>query len=59
MNLLLDTHIFLWFVNDDPRLSDRLKDLIEDESNFSYLLKILRNICNEFIVGYAYISLVY
>ena len=28
MNLLLDTHIFLWFVNDDPRLSDRLKDLI-------------------------------
>ncbi len=37
MNLLLDTHIFLWFVNDDPRLSDRLKDLIENESNFSYL----------------------
>lgn len=37
MNLLLDTHIFLWFVNDDPRLSDRLKDLIEDESNYSYL----------------------
>ena len=37
MNLLLDTHIFLWFVNDDPRLSDRLKDLIEDESNDSYL----------------------
>jgi len=37
MNLLLDTHIFLWFVNDDPRLSDRHKDLIENESNFSYL----------------------
>ncbi len=37
MNLLLDTHIFLWFVNDDPRLSDRLKDLIENENNFSYL----------------------
>ncbi len=32
MSLLLDTHIFFWFVNDDPRLSDRLKDLIEDES---------------------------
>ena len=37
MNLLLDTHIFLWFVNDDPRLSDRFKDLIENESNVSYL----------------------
>jgi PIN domain nuclease of toxin-antitoxin system len=37
MNLLLDTHIFLWFVNDDPRLRDRLKDLIENENNFSYL----------------------
>ena len=37
MNLLLDTHIFLWFVNDDPRLSDHLKDLIENENNFSYL----------------------
>ncbi len=37
MNLLLDTHIFLWFVNDDPRLGDRHKDLIENESNFSYL----------------------
>lgn len=37
MNLLLDTHIFLWFVNDDDRLSDPLKDLIENENNFSYL----------------------
>lgn len=37
MNILLDTHIFLWFVNDDPRLSNSLKDLIEDESNVSYL----------------------
>jgi PIN domain nuclease of toxin-antitoxin system len=37
MNLLLDTHIFLWFVNDDPRLSDRLKDLIENEDNIIYV----------------------
>jgi len=37
MNLLLDTHAFLWFVNDNPRLSDHLKDLIEDENNASYL----------------------
>lgn len=33
MRLLLDTHTFLWFVNDRPKL----KDLIEDTSNVSYL----------------------
>ncbi|MGB7378914.1 MAG: type II toxin-antitoxin system VapC family toxin, partial [Rivularia sp. (in: cyanobacteria)] len=37
MNLLRDTHIFLWFVNDNPRLSDRLNSLIEDENNAIYL----------------------
>ena len=37
MRLLLDTHTFLWFVNDNPKLSNRLKDLIEDTSNVSYL----------------------
>ena len=37
MKFLLDTHTFLWFVNDNPRLSDHLKDLIEDENNVSYL----------------------
>ena len=37
MKLILDTHTFLWFVNDNPKLSDRLKDLIEDTSNVSYL----------------------
>ncbi|MGB3207673.1 MAG: type II toxin-antitoxin system VapC family toxin [Crinalium sp.] len=37
MKLLIDTHIFLWFINDDPRLSDHLKDLIEDQSNTIYL----------------------
>jgi PIN domain nuclease of toxin-antitoxin system len=37
MKLLLDTHIILWFVNDDPRLNDRLKDLIEDQNNTIYL----------------------
>jgi len=37
MNLLLDTHIFLWFVNDDPRLSNSLKNLIESENDLSFL----------------------
>ncbi len=38
MNLLLDTHIFLWFIENNPRLSDEIKNLIEDESNLSYLI---------------------
>ena len=29
MNLLLDTAIFLWFVNDNYQLSNQLKSLIE------------------------------
>ncbi len=37
MKLLLDTHTFLWFVNDNPKLSDHLKDIIEDTNNVSYL----------------------
>lgn len=37
MKLLLDTHIFLWFLNDNPQLSNHLKDLIENENNVSYL----------------------
>ncbi len=37
MRLLLDTHTFLWFVNDNSKLSDRLKDLIEDTNNVIYL----------------------
>jgi PIN domain nuclease of toxin-antitoxin system len=33
MRLLLDTHTFIWFVTDSPRLSDRVKQLIEDDYN--------------------------
>jgi PIN domain nuclease of toxin-antitoxin system len=31
MQLLLDTHTFLWFVNDSPRLSVTAKGLIESD----------------------------
>ncbi len=33
MRLLLDTHAFIWFVIDSPRLSIIVKVLIEDENN--------------------------
>ena len=33
MNLLLDTHAFLWFLDNDPKLSDAARGLIEDPAN--------------------------
>ena len=33
MRFLLDTHTFIWFVTDSPRLSNRVKQLIEDDYN--------------------------
>ena len=33
MNILLDTHIAIWAITDDPRLSEKARELILDESN--------------------------
>lgn len=33
MRLLLDTHAFLWFLLDDPRLSAKAKIALEDSAN--------------------------
>ena len=33
MNFLLDTHIFLWFVAGDAKLSQTARELIEDPAN--------------------------
>ena len=33
MRLLLDTHILLWWLNDDPRLSIQADALIADQAN--------------------------
>lgn len=32
MRILLDTHAFLWWISDSPRLSDVARDIIADES---------------------------
>ena len=37
MKLLLDTHTFLWFINGDPRLSQRAQEWIEDPEHERYL----------------------
>jgi PIN domain nuclease of toxin-antitoxin system len=33
MNALLDTHAFLWFIQDDPKLSNTARNLIENPSS--------------------------
>ena len=37
MSFLLDTHAFLWFVNDHKSLSPRAKGIIEDQESIVYL----------------------
>jgi PIN domain nuclease of toxin-antitoxin system len=37
MNLLLDTHVFLWAVDDDPNLSPAAKAAILDGQNIVYV----------------------
>ncbi len=36
MNLLLDTHILIWALNDDPQLSEKAKEMILDPGNTVY-----------------------
>lgn len=40
MNLLLDTHILIWALNEDPRLSEKAKNLILDPDNVIYYSSI-------------------
>lgn len=37
MKILLDTHIFLWFISRDARLAIDLRDAIRDSNNEVYL----------------------
>ena len=37
MNLLLDTHALIWFLENDPRLSDRARSVISDPVNYCYV----------------------
>ena len=30
MNLLLDTHILIWALNDDPQLSEKAREMLRD-----------------------------
>jgi PIN domain nuclease of toxin-antitoxin system len=37
MKLLLDTHVFLWFISGDNRLPESARDSIRDLNNEVYL----------------------
>ena len=37
MKILLDTHIFLWFISRDQRLSTDMQEIIQDLDNEIYL----------------------
>ena len=37
MRILLDTHIFLWFISGDPRLALQLRDIIRNPNNVVFL----------------------
>ena len=34
MDILLDTHTLIWFLNGDNKLSNKVKDSIEDQNNY-------------------------
>ncbi|MEK7830157.1 MAG: hypothetical protein AAB401_03680 [Acidobacteriota bacterium] len=40
MKLLLDTHIFLWFILNDERLPELMRASIETESNEIFLSSV-------------------
>ncbi len=40
MRILLDTHIFLWFISNDPRLPPNMRDIIRDSDNEVYLSSV-------------------
>lgn len=40
MRILLDTHIFLWFISGDTQLSMDVRDAIRDPDNEAYLSSV-------------------
>lgn len=40
MRILLDTHIFLWFISGDTQLSTDVQDAIRDPDNEAYLSSV-------------------
>lgn len=51
MKLLLDTHAFLWFIEDSPRLSSSARDLLESDSELLLSIASLWEIAIKISLG--------
>lgn len=51
MRVLIDTHIFLWFINDDPKLSATTKALLQSEANVMVSIASLWEIAIKISLG--------
>jgi PIN domain nuclease of toxin-antitoxin system len=51
MKLLLDTHTFLWFIDDSPRLSARAKALLESDADLLLSVASLWEISIKISIG--------
>ncbi len=51
MNLLIDTHTFLWFVNDDPQLSTGAATLLESDNSVFLSIASLWEIAIKVSIG--------
>lgn len=51
MKFLLDTHTFLWFIEDSPRLSTKAKTLLESEVNLLVSVASLWEIAIKISIG--------
>ena len=51
MRLLLDTHAFLWFIDDNPRLSSSAKSLLESHNDLLLSTASLWEIAIKFSLG--------
>ena len=51
MRLLLDTHTFLWFIDDNPRLSSKAKSLLESDNDLLFSTASLWEIAIKSSIG--------
>jgi PIN domain nuclease of toxin-antitoxin system len=51
MKMLLDTHIFLWYVMGDSRLNNRAKEIIDAKSELSFSVASLWEITIKINIG--------
>ena len=51
MRVLIDTHILLWFINDDPQLSQETKALLQSDTDVSVSVASLWEIAIKVSIG--------